>query len=500
MAGRVHKPALRLRASFESSSVISSSISRASHYTQMSGPRLAPIAAKNGHRAPTSLEAELRLIIATANQSQAELRNFQNGYKLSSFNMDKIKDVGKEVLDILGVHDLSSIEEFRAEAKADRKREQTMRQKLNYDQLELLCDRAKDFEYCSEIRKRLNVTIKQHLCKYCLSFAEEAADVEIKCVKDYDNHIGQYKEKLEMKMSKVKELNEHYLKLKTPFAAGFLEHSEEITKIIDEVTESNLEMCNIMKKWAHEDKTYPQRLWDEIINGNVLRGKAMEDIKKYKRKKDDLGHQVTRREAIRDRAAERLENSKRESKKTKESKEVVSYKLEKEEKELQEKQKELAENDKRIADRKTNSPRFLEVLWGKTSVLKEDIEKIEERIDALKRQNGRLDKASQECDKAVQDLQEDLDSKTIDFHNYVDKLNDMNRELKNCTDIMQQREAKIAAAKKIREMKLSPTVLRKLHYDKLSPDQGRLMVLEMCYMFRMLIEHCWKVLHVSMTH
>ena len=64
-----------------------------------------------------------------------------------------------------------------------------------------------------------------------------------------------------------------------------------------------IEICEIMKKWAQDDKNYPAKLWDEIISGNVQRGKIMQNIKKQVQRgkiMQNIKKQVTRGKIMHD--------------------------------------------------------------------------------------------------------------------------------------------------------------------------------------------------------
>lgn len=425
-----------------------------------------------GQRAPVSMDVELRHIIATANQCHSELSKFRGAHRLPALNGKKIKAVVAETMKILELNDVDGMEELRQSVRADRKKELMIRKKPDYDQLEALCQKAQEFEQGAEVRRKLGMTVKNHLCKYCVSFSEQAAELDIKCVKDYDEHIDEYRKQLEEKGDRVRELEEKYQTVRTPFVDGFTQNAEEVNQIMDEVTTVDMEVCELVKQWAHEDKAYPQKLWDEIIEGNVVRGRLLEDVKKLRRRREELMHQVQRREAVRDKAHDKLDTHRREKKKTKDSKEVVGERLDREERNLGEVRRDYKENEQRIKDRKNNSPRFLDMLWNKSAKLSEDLQRVEEKVDTLKKQHGRLLRMIQEYEDKIHELQKDADVRSNELHVSVDRMNDVNKELNVNNVRLQQREAKIAMAKKIRQMKLSPEVLRKLHYAKLASNQG----------------------------
>ena len=175
-------------------------------------------------------------------------------------------------------------------------RTDSLRRPSNVDRLSTMCTRAQKFEnVMSTMRPRLIQTTNDVLVKHCVSHHEELLDQpDIKVVSEYQTRIMDYRLKLDQKFKLVDEEFADYIDLKVPFVASYgiscVSEGQRVNAIIEQTTSLMLDICDIMKKWANDDKSYSSRLWDEVISTNGQHGKILQEIKKHVRRKDALTH------------------------------------------------------------------------------------------------------------------------------------------------------------------------------------------------------------------
>ena len=183
--------------------------------------------------------------------------------------------------------------DFSLETRTD-----VMKRPNEIDQLTAMCQRAQKFEnVINNVRPKLIRTTNDILVKLCLSHVEEIDESEdLKPVIDYQSRIVAYRSKLDVKFEKLDQLFADYVDMKVPFLASYgicyISEGQRIQQQIEEICALVLDICDIMKKWVNDDKTYASRLWDEVISANGQRGRIIQEIKKHVRRRDDLAHSL----------------------------------------------------------------------------------------------------------------------------------------------------------------------------------------------------------------
>ena len=181
---------------------------------------------------------------------------------------------------------------FSAETRTD-----GLRRPPEIDQLTLLCTRAQKFEnIVNNMRPRLLRTTNDVLVKQCISYTEELMDQSdaIKPVIDYQSRIDNYRIKLDKKFEQLDQNFADYLDIKIPFVASYgicyISEGQKVNHMVEDICGLMLDICDVMKRWVNDDKTYASRLWDEVISANGQRGRMLQEAKKHIRRRDDVNH------------------------------------------------------------------------------------------------------------------------------------------------------------------------------------------------------------------
>ena len=329
----------------------------------------------------------------------------------SRYRMDHVdyERVGILAVEFLRLFDLSETEcrtrsDFQ-DILNDKRPDMNWKRKPDCDTMEQICERAERFEkMIPQIQTRLRSCYEDHLSKSFLSYSSELDGLELRPVTEYDKKIKEYKSKIEDDLEQLDNSFREYENMKEPYVLNYLGFGGKVTASIDRCLSLIVNICEVTKKWCNQDKAYPKKLWEETISVNVQRGKVMEDVKKLQRKKSDLQHTLGRKEAQRDRLIQKLGETKRERSmmeaRVEESRRIFMEMEEKYKKAFEE----LKLTERKITNRKINSPKYFETLWANAEHLKVAISNLEDMKDGQVRQISRLVKSVQDLTSTVEQL------------------------------------------------------------------------------------------------
>lgn len=329
----------------------------------------------------------------------------------SRYRMDHVDNerVGILATDFLHLFGLSETEcrtrsDFQ-DILNDKRHDMNWKRKPDSDILEQICERAERFEtMIPQIQIRLRSCYEDHLSKSFLSYSSELDGLELRAVIEYDKKIKEYKSKIEDDLEQLDNFFSEYENMKEPYVLKYLEFGGKVAASIEQCLLLIVDICEVTKKWSNQDKAYPKKLWDETISVNVQRGRVMEDIKKLQRKKSDLRHTLGRKETQRDKSIQKLEETKRERSmmeaRAEESRRVLVEMEEKYKKTFEE----LKLTERKITNRKINSPKYFETLWASVEHLKVVLSNLEDMKDGQVRQVSRSVKSVQDLTSTVEQL------------------------------------------------------------------------------------------------
>ena len=426
---------------------------------------------------PVSIENEHRYIISTLNSILTEIRKFKRSYRSDGCDFEKCIETANEILEILNIQevDIEDPDQFRR-VLASQKLDRVMRERPEVGDLENLCDKSTKFEgLMVDVQSKLSNCINNHLAKYCLSFVEECKQVHIECVHDYEKNIQTHLSTLKERLEAIAKASEEYNSLKSPFVQGYLKNGNHIMEVMDGCVHKVSEACSTMRRWTIADKSYPGKLWEGIQRDNKDKTKTVEDLKKMRQTKD--GHLPTlhRKEIIRDKAGDKFTEAKIERKKLKTHKENLADRFSQSEKELEEKENSLKEVTHAYNTRKSNSPKLMDMLSDKMALYESEIAKIEERLGMLKRQRERYEKMDSELEDQIMEYEYDVMGKQGEVDSVKAMIRTCDVKINGFLRDLKTKDLKIAAAKTVRDMKLSPATLRKIYFQKMeTSSQGKL--------------------------
>ena len=420
---------------------------------------------------PVSMEKIQRKVLVNTNQVRQDVKNFRVAYihKVNDIAAVKWKVFAEEALRYLHLDEqmMQTPQDFQL-VLSDRDLDNTnLKKKVEHEQLETVCSKAVHFENLIRSSKECLQECKQHyLDNYLISFADEQAALEIQCVRNYEQNIQTYRFRIDAGFEKLDKLYREYKDIQHPFISSFLPRVATWSQQMNSCCVTIMDICEVIRRWCQEDRMYPKKLWDESINGNMRRGHLVEDMKKLQRKHEELAHSISRKEAARDRMLQKTEDIKRDQRKAQASLEVVTEKTNRILSELKSTQSEFNRNQNLIKNRKSNSPALFELLWKKSDQIKEQLDRLEAKLEVEQRHQNRLQMTALELDQSVRKLEWELTAQETTISMLRVRLEDMEKEVDMAHGDMQQCVARITAAKNIRDLKLSPVTLRRIHFQR----------------------------------
>jgi chromosome segregation ATPase len=128
----------------------------------------------------------------------------------------------------------------------------------------------------------------------------------------------------------------------------------------------------------------------------------------------------------------------------------------------------LCETEEKYRKRKINSPRYVDTLYNKTEELKREVKRMEARRNSLRHQYTTLTRQEEDQAECMFELEKELETHTQNSHTTQTRIAGVDSTIASLNKTIQEKEARIAEAKKIRDMKLSSSSLRRVFFQKIS--------------------------------
>jgi len=121
----------------------------------------------------------------------------------------------------------------------------------------------------------------------------------------------------------------------------------------------------------------------------------------------------------------------------------------------------LDEINEKFQKRKVNSPCYIDSLLRKSDDLKEEVERLEMRLGVLKRQHSIIEKAEEDQRRLVSGFEKEMDTQTQIVRASDLRLSGLEANIESLNKSINEKEAQISMAKKIRNMKLHSITLKR---------------------------------------
>ncbi|XP_063422901.1 forkhead-associated domain-containing protein 1-like isoform X2 [Mytilus trossulus] len=425
-------------------------------------------------RPPASREAAYRIIIRYVNEVCIQIRKFAKHY----LNRDAIdySACAKCLKDLCEVWETEpskfpTWKEFFEKHKI-KATEDGLRKKDSYKDLLNICERAREYELMIPgVREMIVECARGHLYKYCQSFIEEAEELEIQPVLEYEEAINAYRTEMDAKINKINKSILEYGEIKKPFET-FISEGNVHAKLMEETCVLLIEVSHTAKKWIAEDSAYPDKLLQDIFFNNSYKEKLEDDIEKLRQKIRSTDGSIERKRKTHATLAREHSNHKRQKHRAKQSLEVVILKIQKLERDIEAKNKEIQQLKDEIADKTPVSPRYRSDLRLNLEREYGCLDKLEENKQVMERQKIRLDREFKSVNDSTYEYKVEAVTNRHEQHEMRQKMLGMEIEIKSIYDRISSIDQKSAVLKKIRLLNLSPDTLRMMHKRRIKIQEN----------------------------
>lgn len=416
-------------------------------------------------RPPPSREVEYRLINETVNEICGTIKKFAQKY----FTQRQIqyKDCVtcfQEVATSINVKtdNLGSWKEFR-EKLTKGTVSKGLQESSAYGELMLIFDRSRDFEVMiPQIREKLVTCVKEHVYKYCHSFAEETGGIQTSVVADYENQIRNYRRDIENKITSINSDILRYSEVKSPLEK-FIGEGGSVGTLMENICVQIVEISHDVKKWISDDAAYPDKLQQEIVFNSGYNDTLQEDVIKLYKRRSSLERSIERRAKHCKKVERDYKIFRTEKRKRKSSLQTVNAKIEKYEFQIAQKGNVIEGTRTALSTRRIISPRQEEELHMKIDKNVKEVERLNDWLVVALRQRIRLERELKEISDRAYELKVELVTTRQEQEEMIGSLEGMNIEVKSMQERLEDVNRKTEVMKHIRLLKMSPETLRKLY-------------------------------------
>lgn len=431
----------------------------------MSTPRSQRSLQGRRSRPPPSREVEYKLIHDTVNDVCNTIKKYaQRYFTKTEVDYEACLACFKEIIQVWRVdsREFHSWKDF-LERLSSNNIEKSVTDKGLYKDLIHICERSKEFEtMIPHVREKTVSCVKEHVYKYCHSFAEETGGVDAGIVIDYEQQIRNYKRDIEKTINAINADILRYSDVKSPFEK-FIGEGGHIGKLMENICVQIVEIAHEVKKWISDDAAFPDKLQQEILFNNGYKETLQEDVFKLHQRKESLERSLERRAKVKKRVEKNYKAHKREKKKRKDSLQTIQLKIERLEFQIDQKNESLEGTRTALSTRRTKSPKQEEEIHAKLAKQLKEIDRLSDWLTVAKRQRSRLEKELKEISDRTYELKVELVTNRHESEEMQGSLEGMEMELKSLHERLENLDRKTAVMKHIRVLKMSPETLRKLY-------------------------------------
>lgn len=429
-------------------------------------------------RPPPSREVEYKLIQDTVNEVCQSIKKYAQIYFTKrTINYESCLKCFQEIAEQWKIDpsEFSNWKEFLEQAEYN---DIDKKVKISdaYRDLKIICERSKEFEVMIPVvRERIVTCVKEHVYKYCHSFAEETGGVDARIVVDYEQQIRNYKKDIELKITDINADILRYSDVKSSFEK-FVSEGANIAKLMESICVQIVEIAHEVKKWINDDAAYPDKLQQEILFNNGYKETLQEDVFKLHQRRSSLERSVERKAKLHRKIEKDYLQHRKEKRKRKQSVHVLQMKIEKLEFQISQKTEAIEGTKTALSTRRTLSPRQEEEMHIKLANNVRDLERMEEWLEVTQRQKQRVEKELKDISDRTYELKVEMVTNRHEMEEMQSSLEGMDIELKGMHERLDGLDRKTVVMKHVRTLKMSPETLRKLYRRRREfYQQGQLM-------------------------
>lgn len=398
----------------------------------MSTPRSNRSLQEGRSRPPPSREVEYRFIQDTVNDLCTVIKNYaQKYFTKKEINFDACAMCFKDIVKTwrLETGEFNNWKEFMEHANGNHI-DKTVKNQAAFRDLIHICERSKEFEVMiPQVRERMLNCVKEHVYKYCLSFAEETGGVDTGIVTEYEQQIRNYKRDIERMLTAINGDILRYSDVKSSFER-FVTEGGNIGTLMESICVQIVEIAHEIKKWTGDDAAFPDKLQQEILFNNGYKETLQQDVFKLHQRRESLERSLERRAKVRKKVEKDYAVYRREKKKRKDSIQTLEMKIERLEFQIQHKNETVEGAKTSLSNKRMLSPRQEEEMHTKLAKTLKEIDRLSEWLSVATRQKVRLEKEQKDISDRTYELKVELVTNRHESEEMNTSLEGMDIELK----------------------------------------------------------------------
>ncbi|XP_060579421.1 uncharacterized protein LOC132736327 isoform X2 [Ruditapes philippinarum] len=341
-------------------------------------------------------------------------------------------------------------------------------------QLQTVCERAKAFEDIYDLNyQRIDDALKHYMGKYCHSFVAELEDLDVECVREYENAINEWQAEIrgclddaEKAMCNINEM----------FDISFSEYVSSYAhavRAMHMVLDSFLCVSDPFRSWVTADEGYVTKIRIEI--GYLQRQKAV--ITEAARK-NSFRIQETKAKGLQTsfknkKLDEKVKGTVFNRQFCRKREFSVVDKIEMTENILHEKNLELDEAATKLLSRPLHTlvREPSDGMKDKTARLQHEVNRIEKQLNQMKRGKRELRETRYNLQKEYHKLKGTYESSIKQARHQAEIFNDQKQRVRKTEEDLKIVDRKIKALKRIIYVKNHPATVKKIFFDGYVPGE-----------------------------
>ncbi|KAL3857671.1 hypothetical protein ACJMK2_012313 [Sinanodonta woodiana] len=218
-------------------------------------------------RLPISLAGERRKGRCLVYDVERDIHNFKEKWLLyaEDDNIDDWLDFVSLATSETDIKQYKNYEDFGRDFAKFKKDEFLAERTSSISELQRLVDRAKRFDALVESSKeRLTRACKDYISKYCLSFFPELENLDVPCVRAYENNINAWSEEVREGLKKVERFHENIKEISGAVFTEYIVNYGQILHFMNVIVDIFSDICNPLKSWIIADEGYLKKVRLEL--------------------------------------------------------------------------------------------------------------------------------------------------------------------------------------------------------------------------------------------
>lgn len=148
-------------------------------------------------------------------------------------------------------------------------------------QLQRVCERAKGFERLFELsHMRIEDALAHYMGKYCLSFFAEIEDMNIECVRDYENSINEWQVDIQCCLGDAEKAMATLQDLTDKPFVDYLKKYDKVLQAMHSAIDAFVSVCDPFRSWVTADEGYIKKVRLELACLEGQKARVSEALRK----------------------------------------------------------------------------------------------------------------------------------------------------------------------------------------------------------------------------